>query len=324
MSENKVLGLEDNLSYRGAPYQQLVTDKDGNAQWEDRLVYNDYIDGVLVETQTVNGNEYFDIIATGKPVVGETYIVTMDGISWECIAWEIPNQYGIYIGNGIFLEMAGYGEDVPFIFIFEWDSQVVYSVADEGGKHTFLIRGLVEITHRLDKKFLSVNLDGVRNFNFSEGADIGITGGAVPSDISPKQPFSLVPTNKPILTELCVSKYGALGFPKILISNLVVYKGDLDLSTFTEQTFHTELNESGNNKLLALDISDTHSKKRFFIEVGTALSGERIGYTETIEKIAPMNGINYLITITGPFEHISGTYTITIKRLGEPQSDIPQ
>ena len=323
MSENKVLGLEDNLSYRGEPYQQLVTDKDGNAQWEDRLVYNDYIDGVLVETQTVDGNKYFDIIATGKPVVGETYIVTMDGIvSWECIAWKIPDQYAICIGNGTFLEMEEYGEGVPFLFIFTWDSQRVYS--GEGGEHTFLIRGLVEIIHRLDKNFLPVNLDGVRKFSFSEGGDIGITGGAVPSDISPKQPFSLVPTNKPILTDLCVGKYGDLGFPKPLISNLVVYEGDLDLSTFTEQTFHTELNESGNNKLLTLDISDTHSKKRFFIEVGTALSGKKIGYTETIEKIAPMNGINYLITITGPFEHRSGTYTITIKRLGEPQSGIPQ
>lgn len=40
MSKNKVLGLEDNLSYRGAPHQQLITDKDGNAQWEDQLAYD--------------------------------------------------------------------------------------------------------------------------------------------------------------------------------------------------------------------------------------------------------------------------------------------
>lgn len=320
MSEIKTLGLEDNLSYRGAPYQQLITDKDGNAQWEDRLAYDNYINGVLVETQTVDGSEFPNIIATGKPVLGETYIVMMDGISYKCIAWQYPNSYYIFIGNGLLLEFEGYGEDVPFVFGFERDSQFVYA----DGEHTFLILGLVEIIHRLDKKFLPVNLDGVRSFSFSEGADIEITGGAVPSDISPKRPFSLIPTNKPILTKLCVSKYGDLGFPKPLISNLVVYEGDLDLSTFTEQTFHTELNESGNNKLLILDISDTYSKKRFFIEAGTALSGERIGYTETIEKIAPMNGINYLITITGPFAHRSGTYTITIKRLGEPQSGIPK
>lgn len=323
MSEIKTLGLEDNLSYHGAPYQQLVTDKDGNAQWEDRLVYNDYIDGVLVETQTIDGNERFDIIATGKPVVGETYIVTMDGtVSWKCIAWKFPYQYGICIGNGTFLGVEEYGEGVPFLFVFAWDSQWFYS--GEGGEHTFLIRGLVEIIHRLDKNFLSVNLDGVRSFSFSEEADIEITGGAVPSDISPEQHFSLVPTNKPILTDLCVDKYGDLGFPKLLISKLIVYKGVLDLSTFTEQTFYTELNEYGYDKLLMLDITDTHSKKEFFIDAGLAIAGIRIGYTQIIEKIASMNGINYLITITGPFSERSGTYTITIKRLGKPQSDIPQ
>lgn len=36
--------LQDDIFYRGKAYQYLVTDKDGKAQWEDRLAYSEMIE----------------------------------------------------------------------------------------------------------------------------------------------------------------------------------------------------------------------------------------------------------------------------------------
>ena len=49
MDENKVLAedldkFSNEMSYRGKAYQQLVTDKDGNAQWEDQLACDSRIE----------------------------------------------------------------------------------------------------------------------------------------------------------------------------------------------------------------------------------------------------------------------------------------
>lgn len=49
MDENKVLAedldkFSNEMSYRGKAYQQLVTDKDGKAQWKDQLAYDSQIE----------------------------------------------------------------------------------------------------------------------------------------------------------------------------------------------------------------------------------------------------------------------------------------
>lgn len=49
MDENKALAedigrLQDEMSYRGKAHQQLVTDEDGKAQWEDQLAYDGRIE----------------------------------------------------------------------------------------------------------------------------------------------------------------------------------------------------------------------------------------------------------------------------------------
>lgn len=268
-------------------------------------------DGVIVETQTSGGGR--TIIASATPVIGETYTVMIDGVSHKCVAWEYSDGL-IVIGNGNYVGLEGIGEDVPFAFGFVKGDPKAYFFAN--GECTFSIRGLVETIHPLDKKFVPFNLDGYRRFGISETNNTEMSGGATIDDVSPDQRFYVCATNKSVNTPLYVNaSNGWLGFPNSFISNLVVYSGELNLSTLTEQIFSTKLNERGYGKLLMLDIRDTDSKKRFAIDVGFALSSDYVGYTETIEKVAPMNGINYLITITGPFVSNSGTYTITIKKL---------
>lgn len=103
MSENKVLGLEDNLSYCGAPYQQLVTDKYGNAQWIDRPFYA----GARNVTANVWGEASLDSFPSFS--VGDTVTVNVDGVEYSLVAYEddgLPNigdTYSSFIdGKGQF------------------------------------------------------------------------------------------------------------------------------------------------------------------------------------------------------------------------------
>ena len=88
MSEIKAPGLEDNLSYRGAPHQQLVIDKYGDAKWVDRPFYT----GARNITANVWGEEYLDSFPSFS--VGDTVTVNVDGVEYSLVAYEdedMPN-----------------------------------------------------------------------------------------------------------------------------------------------------------------------------------------------------------------------------------------
>lgn len=84
MSEINTLGLGDNLSYHGAPYQQLVTDKDGKAHWEDQLAYDDRIeiswDGDTTGRAFIDDQighisyKVSDLTPTKEEIIGGTFI----------------------------------------------------------------------------------------------------------------------------------------------------------------------------------------------------------------------------------------------------------
>ena len=66
------------MSYRGKAHQQLITDKDGKAQWEDRLVYSELTeiswDGDT--TDRVNAAPFYkvsDLTPNKEDVIGGTY-----------------------------------------------------------------------------------------------------------------------------------------------------------------------------------------------------------------------------------------------------------
>ena len=90
-------------STNGTPYQQLVTDSDGNVKWEDRLAYS--------ETIEWDGN------AEGKEIIGGVFVLLkkIPGITWEKVMQgtiedtpisDIPFEFlaeGIYYFEGFYL-----------------------------------------------------------------------------------------------------------------------------------------------------------------------------------------------------------------------------
>ena len=82
-----MLNVNDNgeLSINGGtPYQQLVTDGDGNAKWEDRLAYEDRT--MILDNVVVDESGYYlpkvNYTGTDKALtddnIGATYIVTIN------------------------------------------------------------------------------------------------------------------------------------------------------------------------------------------------------------------------------------------------------
>lgn len=82
-------------------------------------------------------------------IVGNTYKVVYDGVSYECVAWEDDD---VCLGNG---ELDGYrhSEDVPFmISTYHPNDGLVWYLAFYGSdSHTISISGMV--VHKLDHKY---------------------------------------------------------------------------------------------------------------------------------------------------------------------------
>jgi hypothetical protein len=136
----------------GASVQSDLSQNDPTAPdyVKNRTHYEEITHGAIIESQTTEGDF---INAKCMPTVGKTYTVIFDGTSYECIAWGTP--WGeIYIGNGSYYELEGYGEDVPFLVAFLGNS--AYLMPDDSG-HSIEVRGEYVSIQKLDEKFLPEN-----------------------------------------------------------------------------------------------------------------------------------------------------------------------
>ena len=144
----------------GTPYQQLVTDGDGNAKWEDRLAY------VVTEEQVTFSQENIafverngmyisseDIIPTTDINVGANYRVNFDGEAYNCVAYA-PAAGRILIGNGLLL---GLGVDTAEPFLIEYSSassKIVVGTLLTNPTHTVSVTRVVETVHKIPQKWL--------------------------------------------------------------------------------------------------------------------------------------------------------------------------
>lgn len=133
----------------GAPYQQLVTDGKGNAEWVPQLCYTEHVTGVVIpETQLTAGEEGFEYTGqlVNQPIVGVNHAVTYNGTVYNCAPWEYSGT--IYIGNGSAFGNPDTGE--PFVAMFVPPE----GVDQLGFTAVFLpLDGAASVT-------LSVNIDG--------------------------------------------------------------------------------------------------------------------------------------------------------------------
>ena len=84
-------------------------------------------------------------------VVGETYMVTYNGVEYDVIASEMAGA-GIVIGNRDLLSGEGdTGE--PFVAIYTNEESIVFMPIDGASEHDFTIKGYAENTKKLDPIF---------------------------------------------------------------------------------------------------------------------------------------------------------------------------
>lgn len=138
----------------GTPYQQLVTDGDGNAKWEDRTHYITTEVGTLLEEQELAFSPTGDVYSSTLPVTldlieGNLYTVVFDGVSYECVCALIFGSYP-FIGNPAVFGAADTGE--PFMY-FPAEGNLIASY-DSNTSHTVGIYGVKESVHKIDEKYL--------------------------------------------------------------------------------------------------------------------------------------------------------------------------
>ena len=146
-------------STNGTPYQQLVTDGDGNTQWEDRLAYVATEEQVIFSQDNIAFTEdketglyraNFEI--TTAISTGENYSVNFDGKTY--ISTAVIFMDAILIGNASLIE-AGDDTGEPFVMFYYPDGSTVdIGTVLTSTTHTVSISRVVETVHKLPQAYL--------------------------------------------------------------------------------------------------------------------------------------------------------------------------
>ena len=153
----------------GTPYQQLVTDGEGNTQWEDRLAYVTTEEQVIFSQENIAFIERNEVYASDSmPITaissGEKVLVDFDGETYDCVAYKpdadsssyaVQGSDDILIGNGL---LYGPSEDTgePFLIAYSRsNSEIVIATLLTNPTHTVSVTRVVETVHKIPEKFLS-------------------------------------------------------------------------------------------------------------------------------------------------------------------------
>ena len=151
MNENDELSLVGGSE--GEAYQQLVTDGDGNVQWEDRLAY-EYTEW---KDFTLSLGKRTEITGFMMPPVGDTVTVKVNGVeSVETVkSGEMEGQSYSYIGS---IDIAGLfsGTDGWCIVNF-----AAFGMMGQANPET-TISLLITEQHKIDEKYIQQDKDFVR------------------------------------------------------------------------------------------------------------------------------------------------------------------
>lgn len=118
--------------------------------------------GFVAKEQTVQITDegYADLAITSAQLIqGETYIVTLNGIRYECVPWWNDDWEAVILGNGSFVEKEGRGEDVPFAIDLYLEDDTAYLTAEEG-KYTVSVEGAMSGIKTIPPMFLPPDIGG--------------------------------------------------------------------------------------------------------------------------------------------------------------------
>lgn len=157
MNENDELSLAGGSE--GKAYQQLVTDGDGNVQWEDRLAY-EYTEWRDFALSLGAGTE---ITGFTMPPVGDTVTVKVNGVeSVETVkSGEMEGQSYSYIGPTDIAEM-GSGAEGWIVFN---DTGGMYGLANPETNVSLFITE----QHKIDEKYIQQDKNFVRPLSYYIG-----------------------------------------------------------------------------------------------------------------------------------------------------------
>lgn len=154
----------------GEAHQQLVTDGEGDTQWENRTHWAESVEGYLLSECEAVMNDVGDegMITqefTSQPIAGETYTVTWNGVDYECVAESYTiNDDGVplavvLLGNPELI--GGTANDMPFVIIIysaetaaEFGITAALAPLDGSTAVTLSIRGIIDQVHPLDEKYI--------------------------------------------------------------------------------------------------------------------------------------------------------------------------
>lgn len=150
----------------GAPHQMLVTDAEGNAQWEDKLCYETWEDVVCLPETTLTVNEdaggFIVPAFVTTPVAGGIYTVNWLGTEYTCTGKTITDNGITAVTLGSAEVIGGEYTDDPFLIMCLPDELVAEAgvaaqiLPLDGGKTsiTISISGKQPAIKKIDPKFI--------------------------------------------------------------------------------------------------------------------------------------------------------------------------
>ena len=138
----KIYASKDYVDSKGLPegqgaYQQLVTDANGVAKWEDKLAYTFTSLTTIVPTTTVSSGDPIDIEA----VEGQTYTVVFDDIEYTCVGKTEYITNSTVIGNAYLVYSGGLNVDSGEPFVIKGNRTI--TCEDASTTHTIRIDTVV-------------------------------------------------------------------------------------------------------------------------------------------------------------------------------------
>lgn len=161
-------GGGDGLPTGGAPHQQLVTDAEGKALWEDRLAYAytgmvEFLTETTFEVDTSEGMVPIMEPPLRMPVEGSTYEVNWNGASYKtgCVASSSGDMPGTLYVLGNLVADGGPDTGEPFLIAF-YDDVAAASMnfrgliapLDGSTTITLSIMGEAEKVSHMDRKYI--------------------------------------------------------------------------------------------------------------------------------------------------------------------------
>lgn len=181
----KIYASQDYVDNKGLPdgasaNQQLVTDKDSIAKWEEKPFYSETIqhaEEVFLEETSFSGTQFSITGFTSEFVVGTTYKVTLNGKVYESEAYYCDGSTAI--GNSSLIGSYG-GDNNPFFIGATSSSNTLFIYTQiHADSYTISITyggGYEEIIHTIDEKYLPTLLPPVTTSDAGKFLRVSSTG----------------------------------------------------------------------------------------------------------------------------------------------------